>query len=499
MKKNNRQKGVHVDARSQSRPAFCISWILLILLMGVAGKAGAQNYLRKLGGLGGGSFNEPCPAGQNLTGFDVRTGDDVDAIRPVCAVSYGPTEISTPLLANDSSAPGWHGGSGGGRMERVLCPPRIPIVLGIDVMSEGAKTTIVNSIMLFCGQAVATPQTASVNPSAVFEAPYYVPSGGFLTGADPANRSYGSERCDKGQVAIGMHGRSGIWLDAMGLICDTPRITPRQDGRTVVKSLGRLGTSETSGPPVPICDAARAARARNSPAAPNLEAQCNASTPHVASLGRLPPSQPSGPPLPVCDEARAARERNSPATSSLEAQCRARGGDQGAAADAARALEKLAAAGETLVSDDPLLAELRSRQLEPNRRGFDIGIAAAEGQTQWGSGKQKILDSLNPAEQEGFKVAVSFALDRNRNAALAAIGAAIADADPTVAQARTAESDVRYWLGFDIATGIFGDPAQGANGNTATGPGSMKIRDALSAPAQRGFNASVKLHLSRRY
>ena len=68
-----------------------------------------------------------------------------------------------------------------------------------------------------------------------------------------------------------------------------------------------------------------------------------------------------------------------------------------------------------------------------------------------------------------------------------------------VARARTAEPDVRYWLGFDIASGIFGDPALGAQGNTATGPGSMKIRDALSAPAQRGFNASVKLHLSRHY
>lgn len=55
------------------------------------------------------------------------------------------------------------------------------------------------------------------------------------------------------------------------------------------------------------------------------------------------------------------------------------------------------------------------------------------------------------------------------------------------------------WLGFDIATGIFGDPALGAKGNTATEPGSLKIRDGLSAAGQRGFNASVALHLSRNY
>jgi hypothetical protein len=61
------------------------------------------------------------------------------------------------------------------------------------------------------------------------------------------------------------------------------------------------------------------------------------------------------------------------------------------------------------------------------------------------------------------------------------------------------DSDVRYWLGFDIASGIFGDPAHGAKGNTATGPGSLAIRDGLSEPAQQGFNASTKFHFGRHY
>ncbi len=126
-------------------------------------------------------------------------------------------------------------------------------------------------------------------------------------------------------------------------------------------------------------------------------------------------------------------------------------------------------------------------------------MAAAEGQTLPGPGKQKIHDSLPPAEQRGFNIAVSFSLEPNRNADLAARGAAIAKVDEKVAAARTAEADVFYWLGFDIATGIFGDPALGAKGNTVTGPGSLRIRDSLSAAGQRGFNASVKLHLSRNY
>jgi hypothetical protein len=82
---------------------------------------------------------------------------------------------------------------------------------------------------------------------------------------------------------------------------------------------------------------------------------------------------------------------------------------------------------------------------------------------------------------------------------LAAKGFAIAERDPIVAAARfSGEPDAFYLLGFDIATGIFGDPALGALGNTAMGPGSLKFRDSLNAAGQRGFDASVKFHLSRK-
>ena len=122
-------------------------------------------------------------------------------------------------------------------------------------------------------------------------------------------------------------------------------------------------------------------------------------------------------------------------------------------------------------------------------------MAVAEGHTLPGPGKDKIRDGLSPPEQIGFNSAVSFSLERNRNAEFAGKGAAIAKVDPVVAKARTTNPSVFYWLGFDIASGIFGDPALGAQGNTLTGPGSLGIRDSLSADGQKGFNASVKLHL----
>ena len=221
-------------------------------------------------------------------------------------------------------------------------------------------------------------------------------------------------------------------------------------------------------------------------------------SPNGVRLGggvKLPPGS-AEPSRPICELAQEARARNSPAARGLEEQCRAALSAQVPSAE----LDALAAKGPTIADQDPLAVELRNQQSEGAvRRGFDIGMAAAEGQTEPGPGKQRVHDALGADERAGFSTALEFSLQRNRNAALAASGAAIASADPIVAEARTADPDVLYWLGFDIATGIFGDPALGARGNTAIGPGSLGIRDALSAAGQRGFNAAVSLHLGRNY
>ena len=176
-------------------------------------------------------------------------------------------------------------------------------------------------------------------------------------------------------------------------------------------------------------------------------------------------------------------------------------------------LNALAGRGEALANEDPLALELRNLQSEgPARHGFDVGMGIAEGHTLPGPGKDRTCNSLPAGEPDGCRIAVLFSVERNgpvfnRNINLAATGAAIAKEDERVAAARNAEPDssrdrsgpnhVFYRLGFDIATGIFGDPLRGAQGNTLWGPGSQKIRDSLSPAGQRGFNASVKFHLGQ--
>ena len=192
----------------------------------------------------------------------------------------------------------------------------------------------------------------------------------------------------------------------------------------------------------------------------------------------------------ICDSARAARERNSPAARGLEEQCRAH----------SVSMQGLEERGFAIAQQDPLAIQLRDQQPDDDaRRGFDIGMAAAEGQTAPGPGKDRMRDGLASPERVGFIAAVAFSLERNKYAARAAKGAEIAEGDPSVAEARNAEEDVFFRLGFDIATAIFGNPKLGAQGNTALGPGSQGIRNSLSRAGQRGFDAAVQLHFGRNY
>ena len=310
---------------------------------------GDDDYLASIGGAGGGVFATRCPAGSLLHGFEIRAADDIDAIRLVCVNAQGPVQFSAA-----AADPTWRGGNGG-VYHRVVCPDKFPIAFGLDVHAEGVDTIVVNDFNLHCGWAAPTqPAGLPVNGATGFHAPSYMPGStrlwmGFGTSGQRAVGTSGRQYCPAGRVAVGLRGRSGIWLDGMGLICGEP---------TTYLSLGRVNTgSAPSGPPMSLCDRARDALARNSPAAPNLVEQCRRSQPPVKSIGReghevgspqvsttvtqapaaYSPTRPATTTAatprtalaadpPICIRARDARARNSPAAPNLEAQCRAAGG-----------------------------------------------------------------------------------------------------------------------------------------------------------------------------
>jgi hypothetical protein len=193
----------------------------------------------------------------------------------------------------------------------------------------------------------------------------------------------------------------------------------------------------------------------------------------------------------TCEQAQVARDRNSPAAPGLAAKC---------AEQQAWHVDDLAARGEAIAMQDPLALELRQHQPGNDaQRGFDIGMAAAEGQTAPGPGKQRIHDALVSSQQAGYDAAVTFSLNRNKWSKQASCGARMAAADPVIAAARAAEPDAMHRLGFDIGTQFFGPTALGAEGSKGTGPGSLSVRNNLGSPAQAGFDSSFAFHVRRNY
>jgi hypothetical protein len=466
------------------KPRPCLFAVLLTFAM-TGGAHAADVSLPLIGGGGGGQFFARCQVGDILTGFELRTGNDVDAIRPICATPQSPTSTGPRNFYPELS------GGQGGNPRQILCPDSLPLVSGLEIGYEGEKTIIVNNVHLYCTVALPNQRTSQF-AQAVYDGPSIrVTSGGPFTGGDPVFLNFALENCPPNTVAVGIAGRSGIWVDAVGLMCGDSPLKPTGNGP--VHSIGRISPSSTL-PAKPICEAARDARARNSPVAAQLEAQCaaynaqkaatanataNALRPiaranTLANAAKVPVLIGGAAPPPAV---RPGADQPPPVPSDLDA---------------------MAARGAAIAQSIPIAAELRAQITDENvLRGFDIGMAAYE--------DQQVPDKLNGAAGQqldavgiqGFKIAQTFSITWNRNVDLGVIGAWIAGDDAVLAQARNAEADPFYRLGFDIATGIYGNRKHGARGNTATGPGAAAIRDQMNAAAQRGFNASTALNLSR--
>lgn len=205
----------------------------------------ADATLPSIGGSGGVAFVAPCPQGQLLGGVDLRTGDWVDAIAPLCIKD---------AAGRPNTQPPMHGGSGGGPRQ-LVCPNEAPIVTGMYIQFGGQHMITVENIHLYCG----TKEVRHGLPAVAFDSP---PFASYYGGGPYGSVEDATESCPENQVAIGLNGRSGDFLDAVGLLCGKPAV-----------SLGRVHTPNSS-PPQDICVAARSARAHHSPAAAGLERQC---------------------------------------------------------------------------------------------------------------------------------------------------------------------------------------------------------------------------------
>ena len=233
------------DRRSHSR---FLPLVLLALCYASSAFAQIDQVMPRIGGIGGGQYRARCELGEYLGGFELRTGNDVDGIRAICVALSTPDVAQRRRLHQDST-----GGPGAG-VTKLECPDNAPVVIAIYVFYEGSDNVVVNSIYLYCGSASGLSQRTEY-PSAVFEGPLDF---------DSKNKLWNSatQDCPAGLVGVGISGRSGIWLDSLGLICGPP-MPPS-------KTLGRIDKSRPKANAIAVPLPANAAVAGRSASAASV-------------------------------------------------------------------------------------------------------------------------------------------------------------------------------------------------------------------------------------
>lgn len=164
-----------------------------------------------VGGPGGGAFRDVCGLDQYLTGFAVRSGSVFDAVIPFC----GTFNDRTGLIGAPGAPGDRHGGNGGGLQGPVTCN-NDQYVSGVmfGYTTERDEAKYIASISITCAPIKPGGRSSKLDIRA---AAGRIGHGGF--------------GCGDGKAVMGIHGRTGIYVDALGLICGSrpiPTVAPQR-------------------------------------------------------------------------------------------------------------------------------------------------------------------------------------------------------------------------------------------------------------------------------
>lgn len=152
-----------------------------------------------VGGPGGGAFEHRCGPGKYLTGFHVRVGASVDAIGPVCS-TWNPT---LRRMEAHEPPPRFFGGTGGARLLTYRCAADA-VVKSLTAQSAENEWRSLSYVLAFCQEA---------------RPPYRRIDQGLIRGENNHTYFPATAECDGDSVAVGLRGRAGNLVDAVGVIC----------------------------------------------------------------------------------------------------------------------------------------------------------------------------------------------------------------------------------------------------------------------------------------
>lgn len=194
------------------------------------------------GGTGGNPFRFECPKGSYIVGFQARAGEWIDRIQPICAPwmhnanMFGPTTVGPSF-----------GQSRGGRTDVTNCNDssvKNRAITRWAVYFLRSDSKLVALIIGDCN-SVASPRG---------------PLKGWTVGHSTTNYfpNTASHECPFGELVTGNHGRQGLYIDAIGLICRPFPPKPPLPFETNVHSNAKASSSPPSSfaqPPPPSSSA----------------------------------------------------------------------------------------------------------------------------------------------------------------------------------------------------------------------------------------------------
>lgn len=155
------------------------------------------------GGPGGGEFVYPCLGhSQIMTGLRARQGSWIDALAPVCN-KYDPvhqTLDATPITGDETGGPG-------GSLAQITCLPPRGVIVKIEATQADNHDGSVGIIAVSCGDYLDPTRPVSLAPGS--------PASFGQSHKGPAVQL----SCPPPYVAGGIYGRSGAFVDRIGLLC----------------------------------------------------------------------------------------------------------------------------------------------------------------------------------------------------------------------------------------------------------------------------------------
>jgi hypothetical protein len=158
---------------------------------------------------GGNGFRVECPSGSYLTGFSGRAGAWIDTMTIACSPWLpGERRLGDPTLLEDRSV----GTSGDGEPTASGCPAGWVILNETLLFSQWDDSGLLHSITFDCTPVEAAwrqiiPRSFGSRAPHTKQRPEW--------GYSPVKYHL----CPRGEFATGIHGRSGLFIDAFGLIC----------------------------------------------------------------------------------------------------------------------------------------------------------------------------------------------------------------------------------------------------------------------------------------